>query len=240
MMGSRSAGRRARTLLRMGGMLAGTGALVMAAACGDNDNNLVVPVTATVAVFKDSNFNFTTLHTFAMPDTVVHFAPVTGTPLDVSRQFDQVALQQVRSDLLSRGYVEITDPQTVRPDFVVLVGATATTNYNAFVGYSWFGAWGFYTGWGWYAPGFTTSWGVVYPWFGVVGVTAYDRGTLVVDLIPTLSVNPTARTIQSAWTGVATGLLNGSITANTVTAAINQMFALSPYLTASTTTADRR
>jgi hypothetical protein len=167
-----------------------------------------------------------------MPDTVVHFAPLTGTPIDISRQFDQTALDRVRQDLLARGYTQVTDPRTVRPDFVVLVGATAAQSYNAFVGYSWFSVWGFYSGWGWFAPGFNTTWGIVYPWFGVVGVTSFERGTLVVDLIPTASVNPTTRTIRSAWTGVAASLLDGTIDDNTINAAVDEMFRLSPYLTA--------
>ena len=234
MIGTTEARRRARALLPTVGLVAGFGGLLSLGACDDtNDVNLIVPpVTKVVTVFKDSTFNFASLHTFAMPDTVIHFNPVTGTPIAVSRQFDAVALNQVRQNLLNRGYTQVSDPRTTTPSFVVLVGATATTNYNAFVGYSWFSLWGFYSGWGWFAPGFTTAWGIVYPWFPVVGVTAFDRGTLIVDLIPTASVNPTNRTIRSAWTGVATALLDGTITNATVTAAIDQMFALSPYLTA--------
>lgn len=234
MIGRTKARRRSRSPLRLIGLLAAFGGSVSLSACDDSDSNLVgvLPGTAAVATFKDSTFNFSTLRTFAMPDTVIHFAPVTGTPIAVSRQFDQTALDRVRQDLIARGYTQVTTPQTVRPDFVVLVGATATTNYNAFVGYNWFGVWGFYSGWGWYAPGFSTAWGIVYPWYSVVGVTAYDRGTLIVDLIPTLTVNPTARTVRSAWAGVATSLLNGTVTSSTVTAAIDQMFAMSPYLTA--------
>ena len=228
--------RGTRTLVPMAGLLAGLGGLAGLSACNESSNLILPVITKVVTVFKDSSFNFTTLHTFAMPDTVVHFVPLTGTPLDVSRQFDQTALDRVRQDLIARGYTEVTNARTVRPDFVVLVGATATQNYNAFVGYSWFSVWGFYSGWGWYAPGFDTTWGIVYPWFGVVGVTAFERGTLVVDLIPTSSVNATARTIKSAWTGVAASLLDGTIDTNTIDAAIDEMFRLSPYLTATPAT----
>lgn len=224
---------RARLLLPAVGFLVGLGGLAGLTACND-DNNIVPPIaTKVIAVFKDSTFDFTTLHTFAMPDTVVHFVPVTGTPLAVTRDFDQTALDRVRQDLIARGYTEITNPQVVKPDFVVLVGATATQNYNAFAGYSWFSVWGFYSGWGWFKPGFNTTWGIVYPWFGVTGVTAYQRGTLIVDLIPTSEVDVTTRTIRSAWTGVAESLLDGDINANTINTAIDEMFRLSPYLTAS-------
>ena len=207
--------------------------LTWVAACGDKIEVVSpVPVTS-VTTFHDSAFNFTTLTTFAMPDSVVHLTPVTGTPLEVTRQFDQVALQQVRQNLLARGYVEDTIPGT-QATFVVLVGATATTNYNAFVGYPWFTAWGFWPGWTSFTPGgFDNSWTIVYPWFSVVGTTAYDRGTLIVDMIPTLSVNPLDKSIRSAWAGVATSTLaDSSLTASLVQAAIDQMFALSPYLVA--------
>ena len=204
------------------------------AACDDDDDIVaVVPVNPIVTTFNDASFNFSTLKTFAMPDTVVHFAPLTGTPLAVTRQFDQVALNQVRADLIARGYVQVTAGSGVTPSFVVLVGATATTNYNAFVGYPWYGTWGFYSGWAFYAPGFDNSWGIVYPWYTTTGVVAYDRGTLIVDMIPTgPTINPLAKTVRSVWAGVATSLLAGNITAADVTAAINQMFALSPYLVA--------
>jgi len=203
------------------------------AACGDDDDIVAVIPTTAVTTFNDASFNFSTLKTFAMPDTVVHFAPLTGTPLAVSRQFDQVALNQVRADLIARGYVQVTAGSGVTPSFVVLVGATATTNCNAVVGYPWYGTWGFYSGWAFYAPGFDTSWGIVYPWYTTTGVVAYDRGTLIVDLIPTgPTINPLTKTIRSVWAGVATTLLDGNVTAAGVSAAIDQMFALSPYLTA--------
>lgn len=222
--------RRARLLAMLAPALTAAGA--MSALGCDDSNDIVIPtVNAAVAVFKDSSFDFTTLRTFSMPDTIVHLSPLGAVAQNVTRQFDRVAINQVRQDLRARGYVEITNA-SIRPDFVVLVGATATPNYNAFAGYPWFTFWGFYRGWAWFAPGFSTTWDIVYPWFPVVGITSFDRGTLIVDLIPTSSVNTTARTIRSAWAGVATSVLNGNVTSVTVAAAVDRMFQLSPYLTA--------
>jgi hypothetical protein len=227
MIGITSARRHARMVAPAIGLLGALGGL----AC-DNDNNFVSPlVNSAVVVFKDTSFNFTTLHTFSMPDTIVHLLPVSSPELEVARQFDRTAIDQVRRDLRSRGYIEITNGN-IRPDFVVLVGATATTSYNAFVGYPWFSFWGFFSGWAWFTPGFSTTWNIVYPWFPRVGNTSFDKGTLIVDLIPTSSVDPQARTIHSAWAGVATALLNGNVTAATVAASVDRMFQLSPYLTA--------
>jgi hypothetical protein len=202
------------------------------AACSDDDEITAPPVVGAVAAFRDSTFNFGNLRTFAMPDTIIHIAPLTGVPLDVPRQDDQAILNAVRSDLIARGYTQATDPQTVTPSFIVLVTSTATTNYNAYAGYLWFRDFGFYTGLNWYAPGFDASWNLIYPWYPVVGVTAYDRGSLFVTLLPTVTVNPLSRTFTATWVGAASALLNGAVTPAVATAAVDSMFALSPYLTA--------
>lgn len=214
------------------------GALAVGA-CGDDDGDFIIvspttPVTGTVVTFKDSTFDFNTLFSFAMPDTVVQFNPVTGTPVAVPRTFDAVALNQVRSNLLARGYTDVTGTG-VQASFVVLVGASASDNFNAFASYPWFSIWGFSPIWSFYAPGFDNSWGIAFPWFPVTGATNYARGTLVVTIIPTALVNPTNKSIRAVWAGVATGLLNGGITSDVVQAAVNEMFRQSPYLVAGPT-----
>lgn len=235
MIGTTNASRRARTLLALIGVAGLLGSLT---ACDDDDDDITGPTGAVVTI-RDETVNFGNLRTFAMPDTVVQFAPRTGAPLAVSREFDHVALNEVRQNLLLRGYTEVSNPAINRPDFVVLVGSTATTNYDAYVSYPWFDVWGFYPGWNWYAPGFTSSWNLVYPWYASVGVTAYDRGTMLVTILPTLSVNPLSQTINSAWAGVASALLNGTVTASTVSNAVDIMFQQSPYLTSAPITASR-
>jgi hypothetical protein len=83
----------------------------------------------------------------------------------------------------------------------------------------------------WYAPGFTAAWGLTYPWYSLQGVTAYDRGSLIVTIVPTSSIDPVNRTVKAAWAGAATSvLIDPNVTSATISAAIDQMFALSPYL----------
>jgi hypothetical protein len=219
--------RRARTLLPVFGLV---GVLTGALAC-DDDDDFTGPI-GIVETFVDPAFNFATLTTFAMPDTVIHLIAPTGTPIDPTRAFDATILAQVRQNLLARGYTQVLNPQTVMPSFVVLVTTTATQGLNAYASYSWFSYYGYYTGWGWYAPGFSTAWGINYPWYTTVGVTAYDLGTLFVTIIPTASVNPATRQISAAWVGAASALLNEFVTSSTVVNAIDEMFAQSPYLVA--------
>jgi hypothetical protein len=212
--------------------LAGAAIVAALAGCGDDESNLIfVPgqPTGTVFTLHDATFDFTTLRTFVMPDTVVQLAPVSGTSLPVTHSFDAAILAQVRANLLSRGYVEITTPGT-EADFVVLVGVTAAAHYNAWVGYNVGTVWGFFPNWD--IPGFDSSWGIVYPWFPQVGATSFNSGTLIVDMVPTRLAVPAARTVQSVWAGVASTLLTGTVSTSQVTGAVDQMFAQSPYLVA--------
>ena len=215
-------------------------ALTVAAAMGmtacEEDDDIIFPqpnpVIASVAVFPDTTYDFSHLITFAMPDTVVHVYPLTGTPLEVSRAHDRAILDRVRANLLARGYIEQTRADSIRPDFVMLVTATATENQVAFGNYPWFAFWGFFNGFNWFVPGFDDSWGIEYPSHPIANVADFPRATLLVDLIPTLQINPLSKTIQSTWTGVATALMNSAVTDADVEAAIDQMFILSPYLSA--------
>jgi Domain of unknown function (DUF4136) len=223
--------RRMCTLLPAIGLLTG-----MAVACDDDDDIVGVIPTPVVRVANNPAFNFSSLKTFSMPDTVAHFAPLTGTPLAVSRDFDRTVLDQVKANLLARGYVQAANPIQNRPDFVVLVGATATQTYDAYATYSFYPYYGYYSGWGWYTPGFTSDWTIAYPFYASVGVTTLERGTFLVTLVPTapaLAVNPlVAKQFNAEWAGSATSLLDGGATENLVKAAVDAMFAQSPYLVA--------
>ena len=220
----------ARGAFRPWRTLAGVAIIAALAACGDDESNLIfVPGQPSgVTTLHDATFDFSTLHTFALPDTVVHLVPVNGVSVPVSRANDAAALAQVRANLLSRGYVEAA-PGT-EPDFVVLVGASAAVHYNAWVGYDVGAVWGFFPGWG--IVGFDNSWTIVYPWFSQVGNTSFNSGTLIVDMIPTRLAVPAAHTVHSVWAGIAATLLTGSVSTSQVTGAIDEMFAQSPYLVA--------
>jgi hypothetical protein len=205
------------------------------AACSD-DNDIISPA-GSVTTFADSSFDFTTLHTFAMADTVAHLVNVGVNPVPVTDAFDSTILSQVRADLLARGYTEV-DARVTRPDFVVLTGVSASDNYNAFITANWFTYWGTSPVWGWLPGGVDPSWTIIYPWFNAGSVVTFQRTTLIVTIEPTLLVvNPllAAKELRSVWAGVATSLLGqNNISQANVQNAINIMFQQSPYLTNST------
>lgn len=230
MFGKTEARRRGSTLLAAIAVVGVFGAM---AACSD-DNDIIIP-SGSVVTFADSSFDFTTLHTFALADTVAHLTNIGVNPVATTTAFDQTILSQVRADLLARGYTEIAEPSATRPDFVVLTGVSASDNYNAFITANWFANWGVSPIWTWLPGGVDPSWTIIYPWFNPGAVVTFQRTTLIVTIVPTTPVvNPllAQKEIRAVWAGVATSLLGQqNITQTNVQNAINIMFQQSPYLT---------
>jgi hypothetical protein len=230
MFGKTEARRRGSTLLAAIAVVGVFGAM---AACSD-DNDIIIPA-GSVVTFADSSFDFTTLHTFALADTVAHLTNIGVNPVATTTAFDQTILSQVRADLLARGYTEVAEPSATRPDFVVLTGVSASDNYNAFITSNWFTYWGVSPVWTWLPGGVDPSWTIIYPWFNPGSVVTFQRSSLIVTIVPTtVVVNPliAQKEIRAVWAGVATSLLGQeNITQTNVQNAINIMFQQSPYLT---------
>ena len=86
--------RRMCTLLPAIGLLTG-----MAVACDDDDLVVDVVPTPVVRTIRNPAFDFATLRTFAMPDTVAHFNTTGSASSDLTRAFDRVVFQQLRANL---------------------------------------------------------------------------------------------------------------------------------------------
>jgi uncharacterized protein DUF4136 len=183
-----------------------------------------------VLALRDDTVNFQAIERFAMPDTVLHLDEIInvgGAP--VTRQFDAEILDQVAKNFEARGYVRELSPQTSRPDVVVLVAVTASTQVTAWVSYPWFSTWGFYPGWGFYS-GFSSVWGVTYPWAPVASAFVWRSGTLLVDAIDARNIDVEAKQIHSVWGAALNGVLNGESPEARLVTGIDKMFVLSPYL----------
>jgi hypothetical protein len=183
-----------------------------------------------IEAYRDTGFDFTALHTFAMPDTIVHRGATGDAALDVTRRYDRAIIARARADLVALGFSEITDPQRVRPDFVVLIESPCADEYSAWSAHPWYDVWGFYQGWGWYAPKFDVDWSLMYPWYPAVGVANYAKGSLLFSLVPTTPVNETEKRLKSSWAGAASALLDRELSDADIRQAIDIMFMLSPYL----------
>lgn len=186
-----------------------------------------------VAALHGDTTKFDAVHTFAMPDTIVHITQGLGAgEVGLTRQFDALILSTVAQNLEQLGYVRVTDPVATRPDVIVLVGATASVQVEAWVSYPWFGFWGFYPGFA-FNPAFNPAWGIAYPWAGSVSAFTWNQGTLIVDMIDTHNIDTQNLRVSSLWAGALSGVLgvSSSVPPQTrLTQGIDEMFVLSPYL----------
>jgi hypothetical protein len=193
--------------------------------CAPDTGFNTVESTDLVLTIYDSNFNYATLSTYAMPDSVMHIYDPENPPDDdeINREYDELILTTVENDMKAFGYVEESNPAQDTADVYVVVAVT-TTEYT---GVGWApgsGYWWGYPGWGW-GPG----WGWYYP-PGYYYQYNFSTGTILVSFWDGKA--STDETIVVRWSAALNGLLSSSSsgTANRITRGINQAFEQSPYL----------
>lgn len=173
-----------------------------------------------VATFYDTTFNFGSVKTFVLPDTIMHLTGDPEEPDDpnLSRKYDDDIIGLIAANFEARGYVRVDTSGTTDPDFWVLLGATSIENYYIYGGGGGGYCWYYWCG-GWYYPPY---WGASY---------AYSTGTLVTTMLPdtsdVLGNLPTAH-----WSGAINGVLDDTESSKVqrLSNSINQMFEQSPYL----------
>lgn len=170
------------------------------------------------------DFDFNTVTTYFLPDSVVHAIPPGET---ADHKFDAQILSTLKTNLDALGWTRLPTNGPTAADVIVMPVANGET-YASCAAYCWYCYWGWYPGWGYYPPVWGPGWGWGYP--ADVVCSTYSTGTVVVSITaPKLAGN---NTLPVAWVGILNGLLEGgdaSISDRIVTN-INQMFIQSPYL----------
>ena len=178
-----------------------------------------------VTTQHDPSASFSTLRTYALPDTIREVASAHGEPLAIDHSYDAQILARVASNLDAIGLQRV-DPTTETPDVDVLVSATAS-RYVEYVSYPFYDLW---PGWGGFS-GFDGSWGVYYPYAVAYG-TVIDAGSLRIEMLDLRTANPSSKQLTAIWNASFDGLL-GSDKASLVQRiekGIDQAFAQSSYL----------
>jgi hypothetical protein len=152
----------------------------------------------------DSTANFQA-GTFYLLDQVVHLIPP-GSSDNLPAFSEPTVLAQIRTNMTARGYVEVTDSNAAD---IRMVSAVSTTDY---VGY-YYDYWCYY--WYYYCPPY---WGTYEYTVGTLFVSMKDRRTQGASGTPPM------------WLGLGNGLVQSGTTTQRLTAAIDQMFAQSPYI----------
>lgn len=206
--------------------MAWAGAVLVFAACYPGGAETVQDLDS-VTTQHDPSASFSTLRTYALPDSIQEVSGRGGQPLSIDHTHDARLLARVASNLDALGYQRV-DPSTTRPDVDVLVSATAT-RYVDYVSYPFYSAW---PGWAGFR-GYDASWGVYYPWaYGTAYVTVLDAGSLRIEMLDARTADASTKQLTAIWSAAIQGVLGGSTDAllQRIERGIDQAFAQSPYL----------
>ncbi len=178
----------------------------------------------------DENADFSALKTFVIPDSVVCIQADSNSAF--AAELKEEILSLVKRNFEDCNYQLLTEEEaeTQTPDFVVTVTAFSTPTFNYTV---WGNYWGWYPGWNWF--GWGPSWFGYYPWYPWYSGSyyyAYDKGTVVIDMLDAKNADSETKRIPVLWSGVVNGILSGSETYlyERLEKNIDQCFTQSPYL----------
>jgi hypothetical protein len=120
-------------------------------------------------------------------------------------------LDQVQTDMKSRGFVPVVSP--AKPD----LGIQVVYYENTYVYTYSYDYWG-YPYYGWYYP--------YYP----VYYASYSAGMLNIELLDLKFPEPTSQKLYMRWNAYVRGLLTGDHTTSQITASVHQAFVQTPQL----------
>ena len=170
-----------------------------------------------VLTLYDDEANFGQYKTYAILDTVFHITENGEDSKLLTREYDDEIIGRIESNMLNLGFTKQNNPETVQPDVVVVVAATASRNFNI---WSWYPGYG-YPGWGWWG-------GWYYPW---TTVTAYEVGTLLFTIVDTEDIDLENLRANGVWIAGINGILQSSnANLSRLNGHIDQAFAQSGYL----------
>jgi len=180
---------------------------------------------------------FDELLTFEVVDTIVHIVAA-GDEDNISRNYDEYVLEQVRLNMLKLGFVEEPDPEVNAADVAVTVSALSSEHEV----YYWYPYWGWY--WGYYPYKNADASAAVtikstgspyyyyYPWYPYSTYYTYQSGTVLMEMVDVARINPDVEEIPVIWAGIVNGVMESSQTPmkERISKGIDQCFDQSPYL----------
>ena len=197
---------------------------ILLSGCYAPDEDVFVEDLDLVVVDFDEDFDFNAPQTFYMPDSISRVQEGDDDDDDIG-QYDDEVLEEIRANMLAKGFTEVDEANVVDADVVLLVSAVRTNTYIVGSPCFW-GCWG----WGPWPPGW--GWGPGYGWpYPPTVVGAYSKGTIFINMIDPDGPSQDEE-IEQVWLGAVNGLLQGSDEniLRRVNSLIDKAFDLSPYL----------
>jgi hypothetical protein len=195
-------------------------ALLMWACYPSSPSN--VTDTDLVFTFYNSQFNFGTIRTYALPNTVFDLEGST----EVTHEYDALILSEVDTKLSNLGYIKELTPEQNGADVVVVVSVSKQT--RVYADFAWYSYWGSWPGWAYWGP-WDSGWGIDYPW---ARTSIFSAGSIFIEIVDPKAKNSPNKKLPARWAGVINGLLvsGGTVTSTQIANDIDQCFAQSPYL----------
>lgn len=183
-----------------------------------------------VVTYHNTDFDFSTIHYYYLPDTI-NVIVDKGQEGSVNHKYDNIILEQIRTNLNALGWVESPDSTHLNDAVSVLVSMFNTDYYTVYT-YPWYDYWYWY--WDpwfyWKAP---TSYYPYYPWNPGYAYYSYTSGTIVIEMAYMGDIHSpsVSSTIPIEWVGVLNGIVdNTSSNLARIKEGINQSFQQSSYL----------
>jgi hypothetical protein len=181
-----------------------------------------------VATFYDENTDFGAIGTYALADTVVHIKNdgTMGDDPNISRQYDNLILDQISTNLNVLGYTQAADTASSTADVLIIVGASKGA-YNLFGNYA------FSEYFGDLFPQYAgQDWQIAYSGVSPSGTYSLDFGSLIITILDQERLDENSKTLPAVWLGVINGVA-GDTPVNMqrrLINSINQCFTQSAYL----------
>ena len=147
----------------------------------------------TVITVPSPTAEFEPLRTYSLVDSIVHVDPGDLGRDDLTRAYDQLILDRIRSNMNDLGWTEIVDPSLANlPDVALVVYAT-TTDYVGIINNPW--CW-----WSWYPY----CWGWYYPSY----IYTFTVGSVGISMMDVKNPDMENERLNVLWTGVLNGPLD--------------------------------
>lgn len=195
------------------GLLALLAAAVGMLSCYPGDDLTVADTDLVVTAYNQST-DFAQVFDYALADSIVHLVPE-GQDDDISRNYDQQMLDEVRSNMDALGFSEVSDPSVA--DVLIVIGVTAA-DYQGYYSYSpcyWYC---------WYYP-YPPGWGWYYPPY--IGTYEFRIGTVIINMVKRDS---SGESVTVEWVGALNGYSDKNSNLARIRSGIDQAFKQSPYL----------
>ena len=180
----------------------------------------------------NTNYNFSGISTFIIPDTIHYIWEE-----DPDRSWDSFVIGELEQGFESMGYTRLAGYEHNNPPDVVVTVSVLRNENTVIYSDPWYPGWGYggwgYPGYGWGYWGYP-GYGYGYPWGGYTYISSYSIGTLMWNLWDPDNVIDETTTIPIEYTAIINGLMgsSASTTQNRLADGIEKAFKQSPYLRA--------